>query len=206
MYCLPYFKAEDRKQVIEFMQQNPFVILTGCDADNRPVATHVPLLIKEREGKLFLQGHIMKQTDHHKAFLQNEDVLAIFTGPHAYVSASWYKDQKQGSTWNYVTVHAHGKLRLGEEELLLQVLEELTDHFENNPNSPSRMKHLSKDYVDRLVKAIVAFEIEVTGIENVFKLSQNRDEESYKNIVQQLKQGDDGAKAIAEMMEKNHDV
>src|SRR5688500_1115328 len=106
MYSLPYFKATNHQEVIEFMHRHPFIILTGVDAANKPVATHVPILFEEREDKLFLVGHIMKQTDHHKAFIQNDNVLAIFTGPHTYVSASWYTNQKQASTWNYLTVHA----------------------------------------------------------------------------------------------------
>src|SRR5215217_8782062 len=118
MYQIPYFKAKDQHDVIGFMHQHPFVVLTGCDADNRPVATHVPVLMEEREDKLYLLGHIMKQTDHHKAFLQNNNVLAIFTGPHTYVSASWYKDQQQASTWNYQAVHAKGKLQLLNEGAL----------------------------------------------------------------------------------------
>ncbi|MCW3110891.1 MAG: hypothetical protein JWQ09_5397, partial [Segetibacter sp.] len=98
------------------MHHHPFVVLTGCDAKNHPVATHVPVLLEEREDKLFLLGHIMKQTDHHKALMQNPNVLAIFSSAHTYVSASWYKDQQQASTWNYQAVHAKGKLQFLNEE------------------------------------------------------------------------------------------
>src|SRR3954471_19898237 len=101
MYNLPHFKAENEKEVVDFMHRHPFITLTGVDATSQPVATHVPVLFESRESKLFLLGHIMKNTDHHKAFNQNENILAVFAGPHTYVSASWYKDQKQASTWNY---------------------------------------------------------------------------------------------------------
>ncbi len=200
MYSLPYFKANDQKKVLDFMHQHPFITLTGVDANNYPVATHVPVLIEEREDKLFLLAHIMKQTDHHKAFLQNENVLAIFTGPHTYVSASWYKDQKQGGTWNYQTVHAKGRLQFLNDDGLINILQRLTAHFENNPSSPSLFEHLSPEYVSRLMKAIVGFEIEVTHIDNVFKLSQNRDKESYQNILHQLKKGDEAARQVAQIM------
>jgi transcriptional regulator len=203
MYNLPYFKAGDQQQVLEFMHNNPFVTLTGCDAENKPVATRVPLLIKERDGKMFFHGHVMRQTDHHKAFEQNPNVLAIFTGPHAYVSASWYVDQKQASTWNYMTVHAKGTLTFGDEQFLLDVLHETTAKFENNPASHSLVEHLPKEYVQRLTKAIIAFEIEVTGIDHVFKLSQNRDEESYRNIIDKLSEGSNDARAIADLMQTN---
>ncbi|MDB5193255.1 MAG: hypothetical protein JWQ96_2818 [Segetibacter sp.] len=201
MYNIPYYKAGSEQEVLSFMQANPFVILSGCDTENRPVASHVPLLIKEREGRIYLQGHIMRQTDHHKAFVQNPNVLAIFTGPQTYVSASWYTDQKQASTWNYMTVHAKGKLQFGDEQLLLDVLKETTDHFENNPVSPSLVEELPPGYVGRLTKAIVAFEIEVTTLDHVFKLSQNRDEESYRNIIKNLGKQDLQAQQVAKEME-----
>jgi len=203
MYNLSYFKAKDEKDVIDFMHQHPFITLTGVDADNQPVATHVPVLIEERGGKLFLAGHIMKQTDHHKAFNQNPNVLAIFSGTHTYVSASWYKDQKQGSTWNYRAVHAKGKLNFLNEQSLLDILKRLTAHFENNPSSPSLVDHLAPEYVNRLMKAIIAFEIELTAIDHVFKLSQNRDKESYRNIIDELSKGDIEAQQMAEIMKQN---
>src|SRR3954462_5856417 len=104
MYNISYFKAKDQKEVIDFMHHHPFITLTGVNAQNQPVATHIPVLMEERQNKLFLLGHMMKQTDHHKAFIQNSNVLAIFSASHTYVSASWYKDQKQASTWNYQVV------------------------------------------------------------------------------------------------------
>ncbi len=202
MYNVPYFKADDNGQVMEFMQNHPFIILTGCDAENKPVATHVPVLIEERDGKVFLIGHVVKQTDHCKAFAQNPDVLAIFAGAHTYVSASWYSNQKQVGTWNYLTVHAKGVLHFLSEEALLTVLKRTTAHFEHNPDSPSLVEHLDPAYVERLMKAIVAFEIEVKEVDHVFKLSQNKDEETYKNIASQLNKGDSEAKQVAEMMQQ----
>lgn len=184
------------------MHQNPFVILTGCDAMYMPVATHVPVLLEVREGAIFLLGHMMKQTDHHKAFAKNENVLAIFNGPHAHVSASWYANPRQGSTWNYMTVHAKGKMKFLNDGDLLKVLTRTTAYFENDPTSPALVEKMPADYVERLMKAIVAFEIEVTELEHVFKLSQNRDKESYDNIVEKLSAGDSNGIAIANEMSK----
>lgn len=202
MYSLPYFKEKDYSIVKQFMMANPFVILAGCDADHNPVATHVPLLIEEKEESLIFYGHVMKQTDHHRAFLQNPNVLAIFTGPHTYVSASWYSDPKQASTWNYMTVHAKGVLHFLDEGDLLGVLQKTTAHFENDPHSPSLFEKLPEEYVSRLAKAIIAFRIEVKSIDNVFKLSQNRDEKSYHNIIGHLHQGDTVSSHIATEMEQ----
>jgi transcriptional regulator len=206
MYNIPYYKAEDEKEVITFMRHHPFIILTGADSNHHPVATHIPVLIEEREEKLFLLAHVVKQSDHHKAFVQNPNVLAIFSGAHAYVSASWYTNQQQASTWNYQAVHARGQLKFVNDDGLLNILHRLTEHFENDPASPSLVKNLADDYVSRLTKAIVGFEIEVTEIAHIFKLSQNRDKESYNNIIQHLKDGDSEANLVASTMEKRrHD-
>lgn len=202
MYHLPAHQEKDKKRIHEFMQQHPFATLIGVAADLQPVSTQIPVLLKEREGKLFLVGHLMKQTDHHKAFLENNRTLVLFNGPHAYVSASWYQNQQQGSTWNYMTVHVKGKLTYLPDAQLPGILDELTSHFENNPSSPSLYKHLPEDYLSRLMKAIVAFEIEVEQTNAVFKLSQNRDEKSFQHIVHKLENGDAGAKSVAAEMKK----
>lgn len=199
MYDLPYFKEPDEKKVLQFMREHPFAMLIGC-AGNVPVATQVPLLLEDRSGKTFLKGHIMRSTDHHHAFEKNGQVLCVFSGAHTYVSASWYANPQTGSTWNYRSVHARGTLTFLTGDALIAILKETTTHFENDIHSPASFENLSDDYVQRLANAIIGFEIEVTGIDNVFKLSQNRDAESYDNIVDKLRQGDAGAQAIAEEM------
>ena len=184
------------------MQQHPFIFLSGADAENKPVATQVPVFIDERQGRFFLTGHIMRNTDHHKAFEQNKNVLAVFTGPHTYVSATWYT-KPVGSTWNYMSVHAQGTIRFGDTDELVSVLRRLTLHYENgNTASSTVFDNLPAEYTERMMKAIVPFEIEINDLQHVFKLSQDRDEKSYDNIIQQLKQKDGDAKTIAAIMEK----
>jgi transcriptional regulator len=205
MYNLPYFKEKNPEVIKQFMQQNPFVILCGCDANNKPVATQVPLLIIEKDGKLFFHGHVQRKTDHQLAFEQNNNVLAIFTGPHTYVSASWYSNPQTASTWNYMAVHAKGVLKFLDDNSLLDILSKTTAHFENDIHSPSLVEKLPKDDVQKMMKAIIAFEIEVTNLENVFKLSQNRDEKSYHNIINELEQQDDASKQVAAEMKERAD-
>ena len=188
--------------LLDFMKQHPFVVLCGADANKEPVATQVPVLFDMRDGQLFLTGHMMRQTDHHKAFVSNPEALVLFTGPHTYVSASWYTDPHQGSTWNYMTVHARGRLQFLPESRLRVLLERTTALFENNDQSPSLFGQLPPAYVNRLIPAITAFEIAVQSIENVFKLSQNRDEESYINIIGKLMGGNEDAQVIATEMKK----
>lgn len=207
MYNLPHYKEKDPAMVLGFMKQHSFATLMCVDAMQRPVATQIPFLFTERDGQLYLRGHIMKGTDHHKALEQNQQVLVLFTGPHAYVSASWYenKQQQTASTWNYMSVHAHGTLRFLSDAELLQVLDDTTSFYENDPSSPSLYKEMSPEYVQRMAKAIVAFEIKVDTLEHVFKLSQNRDQQSYENILAKLEAGDPDAQAMAKEMRKRKD-
>jgi transcriptional regulator len=202
MYNLPYYKVNEMDTVIQFMNQYPFIFLSGADLENKPVATQVPVFIDEKDGKLFLTGHIMRQTDHHKAFEQNKNVLAVFTGPHTYVSATWYT-KPVGSTWNYMSVHANGTIRFGDTNELISILRRLTLHYENNNTASTTVfDNLPSEYTERMMKAIVPFEIEINDLQHVFKLSQDRDEKSYDNIISKLKEGSNDAKVIAEIMEK----
>lgn len=203
MYDLPYYREEDAAVVQQFMREHPFAFLVGVDEDGKPVATQIPVFIDERDNKLFLSGHIMRNTDHHKAFEQNPNVLAVFTGPHTYVSATWYDNPHQASTWNYMSVHAKGLISYGDENDLIAMLKRLTLHYENNNNASTTIyDNLPPEYTERLMKGIVAFEVEVTSIETVFKLSQNRDEKSYDNIIAQLSKRGGDAREISEWMEK----
>lgn len=202
MYDLPHHKEKNHEEIIQFMKEHPFVFLTGSGAANKPVATQIPVFIDEKAGKYFLTGHIMRNTDHHKAFEQNKNVLAVFTGPQTYVSATWYT-KPVGSTWNYMSVHAHGTIRFGDTDELRSVLQRLSLHYENgNTASATVFDNLPAEYTERMMKAIVPFEIEINDLQHVFKLSQDRDEKSYDNIIQQLKQKDSDAKMIAAIMEK----
>ena len=202
MYKLPYYHEEDEVIVKQFVRDHPFAFLSGVNANNEPVATQIPMFIDEKDGKFFLSGHIMRNTDHHKAFEQNQNVLTVFTGPHTYVSGSWYDNPYQPSTWNFMSVHAKGTIRFGNDEELIAILKRLTLHYENNnSSSPTIYDNLPVENTARLMKAIVAFEIEVTSLEHVFKLSQDRDQKSYDNIVDKLKDQGGDAEEIAVIME-----
>jgi transcriptional regulator len=202
MYNIPYFKAADEQEVIRFMHAHPFVILCGADAQGQPVATHIPVLVEERSGSLFLLAHVMRKQDHTLAFEQNQRVLAIFYGPHTYVSASWYENQQIASTWNYQAVHVRGVLKFLQDQDLHHVLTRLTEKFENNPHSAALVQRMDEAYVHKMMEAIVAFEIEVTSLNHVFKLSQNRDEKSFQNIIEHLDHQDGDARSIADEMRR----
>ena len=205
MYNLPYYKEKNEEAIVQFIADNPFAFLSGCDAEQKPVATQVPVFLEEEHGKKLLRGHIMKGTDHYNAFLQNPNVLVVFTGAHAYVSATWYSDPHNASTWNYMSVHAKGIIRYLDEEGLTAVLRKTSLHFEQyNEQSTTVFDNLGEAYTRPLMKAIVAFEIEITGMDHVFKLSQDRDEESYESIKENLRQGGGSSALIAGEMDKRN--
>jgi transcriptional regulator len=201
MYKFPYYTEQDHEKVIDFMKANAFALITGIGEDY-PVATQIPLSIEIKEGKIFLQGHIMRKTDHHLAFEKNNHVLVLFTGPHCYVSANWYTNPSMGSTWNYMTVQAKGKISFTDEEGTYNAVKAVSDQYTGTAGAAA-FDNLSKEYIDHMMKAIVGFTIEVESMEHTFKLSQNRDIDSQKNIITQLKQrGDHNSLMIAEEMEK----
>ena len=200
MYKFSHYTEQDQQKVIDFMKENTFALITGMGEDY-PVATQIPLAIKIKDGKIFLEGHMMKKTDHHLAFEKNNSVLVLFTGPHCFVNANWYTDPQMGSTWNYMTVHAKGKITFMDEEGTRNAVKAVSDKYAGT-TSESAFDNLPKEYINHMVKAILGFTIEVETFENVFKLSQNRDEASQKNIIEQLKKrGDANSAAIALEME-----
>jgi transcriptional regulator len=203
MYKSAAFTEGDKEKVIAFMKENPFAVIVG-QGDQYPVASHIPLSVEENEdGKIFLCGHLAKKTEHHLVFEKNENVLVIFNGPHSYVSASWYTNPQVASTWNYLTVHAKGRIIFTNDEGTYSTIKAITDHYEGGDTAAS-FDQLPKAYVMNMIKAIVGFRIEVESIDNTFKLSQNHNKATRHSIVSHLKARDDEQSlAIAKEMEKH---
>lgn len=202
MYNIPHFKAKDHQEVLDFMHANPFVTICGVDKEGFPVATQVPILLKIENNKIIISGHVMRKQEHAVAFENNNKVLVLFSGPSAFVSASWYTEKNMGSTWNYQSVQARGVLEIKDKKHLYHLLEQLTLHFEKDPNSPTQIKNLSPEYMEQNMKAIYSFEIVVSDLQHVFKLSQNRDEASKANIFNELSKGDAPCKYMAAAMKR----
>ncbi len=203
MYNLPYHKEKNDQTITDFIKQHPFAFITGCSVENKPVATQVPVFMEEKDGRKVLRGHIMKNTDHHKAFLQNENVLTVFTGKHTYVSGTWYSNPYTPSTWNYMSVYVNGVIKIVHDSELENILKATSLHFEgNNQQSTTVYGNLPAGFKQKALKLIVGFEIEIQKIDTVFKLSQDRDAESYHNIIRRLKEQDEDSRTIAAEMEK----
>ncbi len=185
MYKNPQFEEKDTEKLVAFMQAHSFVTLIGYDGDF-PVATQIPVKIEQRDGEIYLVGHVMKKTDHHQAYAKNENVLALFTGAHAYISASVYQDPAVASTWNYSSVQAKGKIKLLNDAETREVIKELTNRYENPDTSAAAFHHMSEEYIDKNLKAISGFEILVKSMTGIFKLSQNHPATNRANIINQL--------------------
>lgn len=203
MYNFSYFKEKDRHTILEFIEENPFAFMTGSFLSGGQVATQIPILFEEKNGELFLQGHIMRNTDHHKAFVENPNALLVFTGPGCYVSASWYSNPQIGSTWNYMSVHIGGQVNFMTDNELIQFMRKLTLKFEKgNTQSQTFYDNLPDHFLSKMMPAIVGFEIKADKIDNVFKLSQNRDEKSYLHIISKLEEQGGSSALIASEMRK----
>ena len=208
MYNFSYFKEKEKQTILKFIEENPFAFLTGSFLHGGQVATQIPILLDERDGELFLQGHIMRNTDHYKALIENPNALIVFTGPSTYVSASWYSDPHIGSTWNYMSVHIGGQINFMSEEELIIFMRKLTLKFEKgNSQSLTFYDNLPDHFLSKMMPAIVGFEIKADKIDNVFKLSQNRDEKSYLNIISKLdEQGGNSSLIANEMKSRQSDL
>ena len=202
MYIPELYKNENREEIENFVHQNGFAILVN-QTQGKLWATHTPLLLETREdGKLILTGHISKANPQALSFNDNDEVLAIFSGAHTYISSSWY-DHENVPTWNYLAVHVYGKVRVYNHEEALDFLKKLVDKYESKSKNPIRVENLSEKTM-REARGIVAFEIEITNLEAQKKLSQNRDDKNYRNIITELKKTKENqALAVAEAMKKN---
>ena len=185
MYIPDIYKSENQQEIENFIHENGFAILVN-QTNGKLWATHIPLMLKkDKEGKTILEGHISKENPQGESFKTNAEILAIFSGPHSYISSSWY-DHENVPTWNYVAVHIYGKVKILNLEESINSLKELVDKYEINSENPVRIEDLSEQTM-RQARGIIAFQIEITAIEAVKKMSQNRDAKNYENIIVELK-------------------
>ena len=200
MYRFAPALEKDRSKMISFAKERSFAMIIG-KGTAYPAATQIPLQIIENGEELFFAGHLMRKTDHHLAFEKDPHVLVIFTSPHAYIDANWYEDPKSGSTVNYMAVHAKGIISFTDEEGTRAAVKQITDE-KIGVGTPASFDQLPQEYIDRMVKAIVGFKIEVKEMEAVFALSRGKSIPDQRNIIRHLKERNIGGDTyIAEKME-----
>ncbi len=168
MYTPDIYQLENPDSIRAFLKENAFGILIN-QTNGKLWATHIPMeLDYNSEGKEILHGHLSKENPQGIAFENNAEVLAVFTGPHAYISSSWY-DHENVPTWNYSAVHVYGKVKIIHAEALIDSLTKLVDKYEQASACPVKVSELSKATM-RQAKGVIGFEIEITQIEATQKM------------------------------------
>jgi len=200
MYIPESFKVENPERLAALIRDNSFGMLITAP-EGVPFITHLPFLLEPSAGKHGkLLGHMARANPQWRHFAPDTEVLAVFQGPHAYISPSWYLAPNV-PTWNYAVAHVRGIPRLIEDPAELDALvERLTQHHESEMPSPYQSEHADALRA-KLLDMIVGFEIEITELQGKFKLSQNRSQEEQRSVIEGLNQADNPhAAAVAKLM------
>jgi transcriptional regulator len=173
LYTPDPFGTDDRAVIARLVDDHPFATLLTASAA-APIITHLPLVrIEDGEPWGTLVGHLARANPHVNA-AERGPAIAIFQGPHAYVSPSWYEDPAASvPTWNYAVAHVHGQLELAGPQATREILDLMVDRFEAARRVPWQFA-LDPVRASAMLGAIVGFTLRITRIEAKFKLSQNR--------------------------------
>jgi transcriptional regulator len=204
MYVQASFVETDPERLLELAAQYPFATVITPSAAELWVS-HVPLVVRRRDDAVVLAGHLARANGHWEAMETGAVTTAIFHGPHAYVSPTWYATSPAVPTWNYVVVHAAGKPRVHHDgPELAELLRELTAQYEGRQASAWSPDRLPDDFAQPMRGAIVGFEIAVDRLEGKVKLSQNRSAEDRRGVVAALEaQMSEDSRAVAALMRAN---
>lgn len=201
MYSPSYNQLENRAELLEFMRANGFPLLvTGTGGTLH--ASHLPAMVHERNKEIVLDMHMARSNAQWKEFFDDE-VMVVFSGPHAYVSPRWYLEKERVPTWNYAAVHAYGtpaivadkKAKFDSQRRLVARLD---------PEWLPKFDALRQEYVDMMLDGIVNFEIRVTRIETRWKLSQNRGRAEQESIASHLESSSDSTERALAALTRKH--
>jgi transcriptional regulator len=206
VYLPPHFTETDPKVLAAHIERYDFALLVTHGAGGM-IASQIPILSEWRDGKLYLQGHLARPNPQCAELDGASEALAIFTGPHAYISPSWYGAGPAVPTWNYASVHAYGPVRRIDDGAWLDAfLHRLSARHEAREPNPWRMDDEPRPFLDGMLKGIVGLEIAVERCEGKFKLSQNRPAPDRPKIIAALEARDDqdshGVAALMRAREK----
>jgi transcriptional regulator len=202
MYVPPHFSETDPATLFDFIERHSFGQLVS-QVDGFPFVTHLPLIL-QRDAKPsgVLLGHVARANPQWRS-LAGQTALCVFTGPHAYVSPSWYESDFVVPTWNYTAVHAYGRVEVVEEpDTLREIVEKSVETYERAMPRPWTFDG-GETIARRLLTQIVGFRVPIERLEGKWKLNQNHPAERRERVVRALRErGDENSLAIAEMMSR----
>ncbi|ROI01136.1 FMN-binding negative transcriptional regulator [Chryseobacterium sp. G0240] len=198
MFVPKLYKSEDQQLMKEIIRENSFALLISSVDKIR--ATHSMMMLNEDYPEnAYIETHISRANPQAKVLKNGDDVLCDFLGAHTYISSSWY-DHINVSTWNYEAVQIYGKVELMSDDELYIHLEKLTSAYEKFQQCPMMVKDMGQEFVKKEMKGAFGIKVIPTEIFIKQKLSQNRKENDFQNIISHLEQADDNARKIAEKM------
>lgn len=204
MYIPPAFRIQDKGKLAAFLRAHSFATLITQEGD-APFASHLPMLFRPDAGLHgTLVAHMARANPQWRHFADGREVLAVFHGPHTYISPTWYVTTPAVPTWNYAVVHAYGMPRIIDDRMRIEsLLQETITFYESGLEKPWNGE-LPADYLDQMIRGIVAFEMPLTRIEGKFKLNQNRSEADVASVLRVLSESpnpDD--RAVAKLMSQH---
>jgi transcriptional regulator len=201
VYLPPAFTEARPEVLIEHIERHDFGLLVSHGAHGL-IASHIPFLIERDGTQLRLHGHLARPNPQIGDLADGSEVLAVFHGPHAYISPKWYETGPAVPTWNYTDVHAYGTVRLVDDvDWLRQLLRRLSERHEAGNLSPWRMQDLPEPYLNGMLRGIIGLDIAVNRLEGKYKLSQNRPTADRPGVIAALEaQSSEDARAVARLM------
>ncbi len=198
MYIPPDNQMNEQAEIVDFMKRFSFATIITSE-NNLPIATHLPFLVRVANGKVVLTSHFAKANEQWKSIVDHT-ILVVFNEPHAYISPKLYDKELNVPTWNYLAVHAYGNGRLiTETDNAMEVLNATVRNYELGYQE--QWQGLPLDYKLKMLKGIVAFEIEISDLQAKKKISQNKSEIEKNRIIEALSKSDDSnQRMIADYM------
>ncbi|CAM4427241.1 transcriptional regulator [Paenibacillus endophyticus] len=200
MYVPSHFEITDLSIAYKIIKENSFATLFS-QHDGAPYATHLPLILDKNH--LCLYGHFARPNPHWKD-ISKQTVLAVFHGPHCYISPSWYETNRAVPTWNYVTAHVYGSVELiDDEHELMMSLNDMVLKYET-ANSSYRLEDIDPNFLSGLNKGVQGFKMKIDRIEGKTKLSQNHSVQRQELVIEKLEKiKDTNEQTIASLMKQN---
>jgi len=201
VYLTAAFTESRPEVLVEHIERYDFGLLVSR-SDDGIVASHVPFVVDRDGDNLHLHAHLARPNPQVRQLARGGEVLAIFHGPHAYISPNWYGSGPSVPTWNYIDVHAYGIVRLVEDgDWLRRLLRRLSERHEARSPVPWRMDELPESYVKSMLQGIIGLDIAVSRLEGKYKLSQNRPASDRPRVIAALEdRGDADSQAVARLM------